>query len=225
MELTRINEIINLISVFFQLVPIYLGIKNWKKHNSIPYLTLFIVFTFVLDLITFYNYKVLKTDVMWFNNLYILNTSITLIPFFGNILAKNKKLLNVFYILLIFLLSKEVFEYLILGKFLNFNTQCWLWLQIYIVILSILILIENIYRSEIRSKLNIAIAYFSLAFFIAFAFPTIINIFQPFLKLHSKLLFTFSLILVNLLGLVFSVLVSFGHLEILKYSKSIGFSN
>ena len=182
--------------------------------------------TFLLDLFTFYQYKFLKKDVSWLNNLYIINTCLTLFFFFYNFLKSSKVLQIFFFVSFLALLSKLLFEYLVLGNYLVFNTNCWLWLQAYIVINSILVVYFAFKESSKNMRMSFTFSYFALAFFISFSFPTLINLLMPFFKSNSKLLYTASLIMVNLLGLVFSILISIGHIELLsKNSLKIGKRN
>jgi hypothetical protein len=216
MELTHFSEIVNVISVFFQIVPIFLGIKYWLVDRIIPTITLFIFFTFILDIIVFGLYKFLHYDVNWINNIYIINAVIFIPIFFFKSLGKNKRLrmLSLFFTFCV--ASYLSYEFFFQKKFYSFNSNCWLAIQTYVTINSFICIILLMKNYKFQELKTLSFLYFNLAFLAAYSLPTFVNLFQPIFKEYSNILYTLTFFIMNFIGIIFSILITFGILEFRK---------
>lgn len=215
MTLKEFNESLNLFTIFFQIVPIYIGFRLWNKHVIIPLITLFILFTFFLDLFNFYQYKILKLDVGWLNNFYILNSAFWLMIFYGIILKEYFTFKIFFYSSTLFLLVYFIYEFLYKSTFIQFSSNCWLAIQLYIIMNSLFYLF--IYFSFKKTDhLNEGLFYCNLALIVAFSLPTFGNVFQPYFKVHSYNFYIATFVIMNCTGIFYSIITIVG---LLKFRK------
>lgn len=211
MNWTLINECMNIIAMFTTVIPIKTILPKFSKTKQTKLMAFYLIFGLILDLITFYIYKVLDQNSYWLTPFYYFNffVVISLIKFhFSNGILFKKILLLAIGIGVVFL-TYRVYS----NGLESYDNITWFIIQLYYILLCCFIFYHELKNPKIKPLKN-SFFLFASAVFINCFVPLITNLLQHQFYETSPVYFQIALIILNLSTIIanFFFFFAFKHL-------------
>jgi hypothetical protein len=208
MNWTKINEICNVVATATTLLPLYFITKKLRGSLADTILFCYLLFSFILDSLTFYIYKVLDQNSYWLTPFYFINNFIILSCFFQK--SSNdtfiEKRLPIFIVIgSLFLIIRILF----FKAAIRYDEISWFAIQVYFIIMSLYIIRNQAFTIKRQLSQN-SIFLISLGVFIYSFFPLFSGLIQSKLYATSPDYFQISLIILNISNILSYILMARG---------------
>ena len=203
--LSILNETLNLIAVFIGIISIFI-LFPFKKLLIWQYIIIihFVIIS-LLDIFTFYVYKVQNQNSFWLTPIYVPNVflGVGLFCYFANPNGFYKKIFKSQIIILGTLLLIKMLFY---TTYIAYDEWVWLLLQIFCIIfcLTYLYFLFNYNKKAIFRNPH---SFIVIGFLLAMVTPLFSNFLQFYLLEISKDYFTYSLLILNIAAIIAYLLI------------------